>query len=107
MAKPDSMRNIQLFLLISASPTCAFVKNTIPQDMKTTTTVRMAVAKFEFTPSIPIFAKIEVTAAENVMPNGMLDMSLVNAIAFDPYTHGYYKVTERVGEAFKDGLNLK
>jgi len=27
--------------------------------------------------------------------------------AFDPYTHGYYKVTERVGEAFKDGLKLK
>lgn len=34
-------------------------------------------------------------------------MSLVNAVAFDPYTHGYYKVTERVGEAFKDGLQLK
>ena len=32
---------------------------------------------------------------------------LVNAIAFDPYTHGYYKVTERVGEAFNDGLRLK
>ena len=30
-----------------------------------------------------------------------------NAIAFDPYTHGYYRVTERVGEAFKDGLKLK
>lgn len=29
------------------------------------------------------------------------------AIAFDPYTHGYFKVTERVGEAFKDGLRLK
>ncbi|MEO2731418.1 flavin oxidoreductase, partial [Blautia wexlerae] len=23
------------------------------------------------------------------------------------YTHGYYKVTERVGEAFRDGLKLK
>ncbi len=31
----------------------------------------------------------------------------VNAIAFAPYTHGYYKVTERVGEAFRDGLKLK
>ena len=29
------------------------------------------------------------------------------AIAFDPYTHGYYRVTERVGEAFRDGLKLK
>ena len=50
---------------------------------------------------------VNVTASENVMTNGKLDMTLVNAIAFDPYTHGYYKVTERVGEAFKDGLKLK
>ena len=50
---------------------------------------------------------VNVTADESVMPNGKLDMSLVNAIAFDPYTHGYYKVTERVGEAFHDGMKLK
>ena len=50
---------------------------------------------------------VNVTADESVMVNGKVDMSLVNAIAFDPYTHGYYKVTERVGEAFKDGLKLK
>lgn len=50
---------------------------------------------------------VNVTADENVMAGDKVDMSLVNAIAFDPYTHGYYKVTERVGEAFKDGLQLK
>ncbi len=50
---------------------------------------------------------VNVTADEKVLVDGKLDMSLVNAIAFDPYTHGYYKVTERVGEAFKDGLALK
>lgn len=50
---------------------------------------------------------VNVTADESVMVDGKLDMSLVNAIAFDPYTHGYYKVMERVGEAFKDGLKLK
>lgn len=50
---------------------------------------------------------VKVTADESVMVDGRVDMSLVNAIAFDPYTHGYYKVTERVGEAFKDGLRLK
>ena len=50
---------------------------------------------------------VNVTADESVLVDGKLDMSLVNAIAFDPYTHGYYKVTERVGEAFKDGLKLK
>lgn len=50
---------------------------------------------------------ISITADERVMPDGKLDMTLVNAIAFDPYTHGYYKVAERVGEAFHDGLALK
>jgi len=50
---------------------------------------------------------VNVTAAENVMVDGKIDMSKVNAIAFDPYTHGYYKVTERMGEAFRDGLKLK
>ena len=50
---------------------------------------------------------VNVTADESVMENGKINMSLVNAIAFDPYTHGYYKVTERVGEAFRDGLKLK
>lgn len=50
---------------------------------------------------------VNVTADESVIVDGKIDMSLVNAIAFDPYTHGHYKVTERVGEAFKDGLQLK
>ncbi len=50
---------------------------------------------------------VNITADESVMVDGKVDMSLVNAIAFDPYTHGYYKVTERIGEAFKDGLKLK
>ena len=48
-----------------------------------------------------------LTADESVMVNGKPDMTLVNAIAFDPYTHGYYKASERVGDAFKDGLKLK
>ncbi len=50
---------------------------------------------------------VNVTADESILVDGRPDMSLVKAIAFDPYTHGYYKVTERVGEAFKDGLKLK
>lgn len=41
------------------------------------------------------------------MKEDKIDISLVNAIAFDPYTHGYYKVAQRIGEAFKDGLQLK
>ncbi|MDE5539616.1 MAG: flavin reductase family protein [Bacilli bacterium] len=50
---------------------------------------------------------VNVTADEKVMNGETVDISLVNAIAFDPYTHGYYKVSERVGNAFKDGLQLK
>ena len=50
---------------------------------------------------------VNVTADESVMNGENVDISLLNAIAFDPYTHGYYKVTERVGNAFKDGLQLK
>ena len=51
--------------------------------------------------------KTSVAADESVMVDGKIDMSKVNAIAFAPYTYGYYKVTERVGEAFRDDLKLK
>ena len=50
---------------------------------------------------------VNVTADENVISGESVDISKVEAIAFDPYTHGYYKVSERVGEAFKDGMKLK
>ena len=50
---------------------------------------------------------INVTADEKVMKNDNVDLTLVDAITFDPFTHGYYKVTERVGNAFQDGLQLK
>ena len=50
---------------------------------------------------------VRVTALEEVLTGDNVDISSLGAIAFDPYTHGYYKVTERVGNAFKDGLELK
>ena len=50
---------------------------------------------------------VNVSVEESVMNGENVDISLLEAIAFDPYTHGYYKVTERVGNAFKDGLSLK
>lgn len=50
---------------------------------------------------------VRVSAEEHTMKDGHVDISLLKAIAFDPYTHGYYQVTQRVGEAFKDGLALK
>ena len=50
---------------------------------------------------------VNTTADERVLKNDKVDITAVEAITFDPYTHGYYKVTERVGDAFKDGLKLK
>lgn len=44
---------------------------------------------------------------EEVMTDGNVDIKLLEAIAFDPFTNGYYKVCERVGNAFKDGLQIK
>ncbi len=39
--------------------------------------------------------------------DGKVDIDALKAITFDPYTHGYYLVAGRVGNAFKDGLKLK
>ena len=50
---------------------------------------------------------INVSAEESVLNGDKVDISLLDAIAFDPYTHGYYKIGERVGNAFKDGLEIK
>lgn len=50
---------------------------------------------------------VNVTALDSVMNGDNIDVSLLNAIAFDPFTHGYYIVKERVGNAFKDGALLK
>ncbi len=50
---------------------------------------------------------VRVCADEEVFDGDKIDINKVEAIAFDPYTHGYYKVAERVGDAFKDGLKLK
>lgn len=55
-----------------------------------------------------VIGKVLRTSVDEAhMKDGKVDIDLLEAIAFDPYTHGYYKVGERVGEAFKDGLKLK
>ncbi len=50
---------------------------------------------------------VNVTADESVMNGDNVDIDLVDAISFDPYTHGYYRVNQRVGNAFNDGMKLK
>ena len=55
-----------------------------------------------------VIGKVLRTSVEEAnMKDGKVDIDSIEAISFDPYTHGYYKVSGRVGEAFKDGLKLK
>ena len=57
---------------------------------------------------VGVIAKVlRTTVDESCIKDGKVDVSSLGAIAFDPFTYGYYKVTERVGTAFKDGKNLK
>lgn len=50
---------------------------------------------------------LRTSAEEDLISGGKVQIEALGAIAFDPYSHGYYKVTERVGEAFRDGAKLK
>ena len=50
---------------------------------------------------------LRTSVEEGLLKDGKVDIDSLEAIAFDPYTHGYYKVGGRVGEAFKDGLKIK
>ncbi|MBP5665017.1 MAG: flavin reductase family protein [Clostridia bacterium] len=57
---------------------------------------------------IGVIGKVIRTSVEEAnLKDGKVDIDSLEAIAFDPYTHGYYKVGGRVGDAFKTGLKLK
>ena len=49
---------------------------------------------------------LRTSVEERCLKDGKPDIDAMEAIAFDPFTHGYYKVGGRVGEAFEDGLKL-
>lgn len=50
---------------------------------------------------------VRTSVEEDNLKDGKVDIDSLQAITFDPYTHGYYKVAGRIGDAFKDGLKLK
>lgn len=55
-----------------------------------------------------VIGKVVRTSVEEAnLKDDKVDIDSVEAISFDPYTHGYYKVSGRVGDAFKDGMKLK
>lgn len=51
---------------------------------------------------------VNVSADESVLAdNGKVIVEKLNTIMYDPFNHGYYKVGEKVGQAFSDGAKLK
>lgn len=50
---------------------------------------------------------IRTSVDEEHFDGDKVNVDSLEAIAFDPYTLGYYKVAGRVGNAYKDGLQLK
>ena len=50
---------------------------------------------------------INVTADESVLTDGHIDMGKLKPIAYDPVSHAYVGIGEKVGTAFQDGLKLK
>lgn len=55
-----------------------------------------------------VIAKVKrVSVEEKFLKDGKVDIDSLEAIAFDPFTNGYYKVGNRIADAFKIGLKLK
>ena len=51
---------------------------------------------------------VNVCADESVLrQDGSVDMAKLRPIAYDPMNHDYLLVTEKVGNAFEDGVGLK
>lgn len=50
---------------------------------------------------------VNVCAAESILTDGKIDPKKLKPIAYDPVNHTYMGLGEVVGNAFKDGLQLK
>ena len=50
---------------------------------------------------------VNVNADESILTNGQIDPKKLKPIAFDPVNHTYVSLGEKVGNAFKDGMQLK
>ena len=51
---------------------------------------------------------VNVSVAESVLDaNGKVDVAKLRPITFDPFNNKYVVLGETVGNAFKDGLQLK
>lgn len=51
---------------------------------------------------------VNVSALEEVIDeNNKVNPTKINALIYEPFNHGYYSVGKKVGNAFKDGQDLK
>ena len=50
---------------------------------------------------------VNVSADERVITDGKVDLSKLKPIAFDPFNNAYVGIGDKVGDAFKDGMQLK
>ena len=50
---------------------------------------------------------VNISVDESVLTEGKVDVKKLEPIAFDPVNNEYLLVSEKVGNAFKDGLKLK
>ena len=51
---------------------------------------------------------VNINASEEILDEkGNVSLEKFIPISYDPFTHGYYKVSRRVGNAFSDGNKLK
>ena len=63
---------------------CPFPRaKTIPHDMTSTTQVRMAVPRFDSTPSMPTFLRMEVSAAKTAESTALL-LSMGTTLSIGP-----------------------
>jgi len=50
---------------------------------------------------------VNVCAAEEILTDGVIDLTKFHPITYDPCGHGYYTLGQKVGNAFSDGKKLK
>jgi len=50
---------------------------------------------------------VNVSADESILTDGQIDMKKLKPIAYDPVSHAYVGIGQKVGQAFQDGLSLK
>ena len=50
---------------------------------------------------------VNISADESILTDGKIDPAKLRPITYDPISHGYYVLGERVGRAFADGKKIK